>query len=91
MNLSRIIAHALKTRALTKHKVLSSSHLWILNHRIQITQETSEESYFIWILGQVSGIPNMDKTTEPLGDSRSHDQYGLNISIYSKTFKSLLV
>ena len=32
---------------LYKHKGFQLEHLWILNHRIQITQETPEESYLL--------------------------------------------
>ena len=43
--------------------------LWILNHRIQITKETPEESHYRRNLGRVRCIHTMDKTTEPQGTS----------------------
>ena len=50
-----------------KREGLQLQHLWFLNQRVQITQETREESYYRRNPGQVRCINTMDKTTEPQG------------------------
>ena len=47
---------------------LQLEHLWILKHRIQITQETPLESYYRQNLGRVRHAHTVDKTMEPSGD-----------------------
>ena len=56
------------SRDYIKHKRLQLKHLWILNHRIQIIQETPEESYYRRNLGRVRRVNTVDKTMEPSGD-----------------------
>ena len=51
-----------------KREILQLEHLWILNHRIQITQETPEESYYRQNLGRIRRVKTVDKTMEPSGD-----------------------
>ena len=42
-------------------------HLWIFNHRIQITWEAPEVSYYRRNLSRARRVHIMDKTTEPQG------------------------
>ena len=46
--------------------------IWILNHRIQITQKTSEESNCRWNLGPVRCLQTMDKGMKALSRLCSH-------------------